>query len=220
MTAGGTAMTLDRHAYRYTGRMANEIEARWQTHWIENATFTVPNPGEAGFDAVRPKLYCLDMFPYPSGVGLHVGHPLGYIATDIYCRHKRMHGFNVLHQIGFDAFGLPAEQFAIEHGVHPRITTQRNIDTMVRQLKALGLSYDWSRELATTEPDYYRWTQWIFLQLYQSWFDTGQNRARPISELVETLRARGEWDNLGLAEQAEIKNTNSLFNFFGLCFPV
>ena len=109
------ATTSDTHPHRYTARMANEIEARWQAHWIEHATFTAPGPGDAGFDAARPKLYCLDMFPYPSGVGLHVGHPLGYIATDIYCRYKRMRGFNVLHPIGFDAFGLPAEQFAVEH---------------------------------------------------------------------------------------------------------
>ena len=204
------ATTSDTHPHRYTARMANEIEARWQAHWIEHATFTAPGPGDAGFDAARPKLYCLDMFPYPSGVGLHVGHPLGYIATDIYCRYKRMRGFNVLHPIGFDAFGLPAEQFAVEHGVHPRETTQRNIDTMVRQLKALGLSYDWSRELATTEPEYYRWTQWIFLQLYDSWFDAGRNMARPISELIETLRARGTWDDLGDAERADLLDEHRL----------
>ncbi len=129
------------------------------------------------------------MFPYPSGEGLHVGHPLGYIATDIYCRFRRMRGFNVLHPMGFDAFGLPAEQFAVEHGVHPRLTTERNIATMVRQLKALGLSYDWDRRVATIEPDYYKWTQWIFLQLYHSWFDPRVGKARPIDELSRGLES-------------------------------
>ena len=164
------------------------IERRWQNYWRDQGTFATPNPGQPGFDEKKPKFYVLDMFPYPSGAGLHVGHPLGYCATDIVARYKRMRGFNVLHPMGFDAFGLPAEQFAVEHGVHPRKTTERNISTMVRQLKTLGLSYDWSRELATIEPDYYRWTQWIFLQLYHSWFDTERNAARPISELVEKLR--------------------------------
>jgi len=167
------------------------IEARWQERWEKDRTFHQPNPGEPGFDRKKPKYYILDMFPYPSGVGLHVGHPLGYIATDIVARYKRMRGFNVLHPMGFDSFGLPAEQFAVEHGVHPRVTTQKNIANMLRQLKALGLSYDWDRELATTEPGFYRWTQWIFLQLYESWFDPDQNKARPIGELEAAL-ARAE----------------------------
>jgi leucyl-tRNA synthetase len=168
-----------RHGFRYTAALAAEIEARWQRRWEEERTFAAPNPGQPGFDPAARKLYVLDMFPYPSGVGLHVGHPMGYIATDIYCRYQRMRGCNVLHPMGFDAFGLPAEQFAVEHGVHPRLTTQRNIANMVRQLKALGLSYDWGRTLATTEPRYYRWTQWIFLQLHRSWFDPAERRARP-----------------------------------------
>ncbi|MHC4969404.1 MAG: leucine--tRNA ligase, partial [Planctomycetota bacterium] len=180
--------------YRYDARLANDIETRWQAAWEEQATFVTPNPGGPGFDASRPKFYCLDMFPYPSGVGLHVGHPLGYIATDIICRYKRMGGYNVLHPMGFDAFGLPAEQFAVEHGVHPRVTTESNIANMVRQLKVLGLSYDWSRRLATIEPDYYRWTQWIFLQLYNSYFDPAQQKARPIAELVERLRSQSRPD--------------------------
>ena len=165
------------------------IEKKWQTRWEERETFRVANPGDPGFDASRPKLYVLDMFPYPSGQGLHVGHPVGYIGTDIYSRFMRMRGYNVLHPMGFDAFGLPAEQYAVETGVHPRITTDRNVATFERQLKAFGLSYDWSRELATTDPGYYRWTQWIFLRLFDSWFDPGAGAARPISELVAELEA-------------------------------
>ncbi len=163
------------------------IEARWQRYWAENGTFRAPNPGDEGFDASKPKFYVLDMFPYPSGVGLHVGHPLGYIATDIVARYRRMLGYNVLHPMGYDAFGLPAEQFAVEHGVHPAVTTERNIANMTRQLKRLGLSYDWDRCIATTEPSYYKWTQWIFLQLYNSWYDRAANRARPIADLVNML---------------------------------
>ena len=177
------------HPFRYTARLANEIETRWQRYWHEHNTFAASNPGDPGFDPARPKFYCLDMFPYPSGVGLHVGHPLGYIATDVMCRYRRMRGFNVLHPMGFDAFGLPAEQFAVEHGVHPRVTTRANIDNMIRQLKALGLSYDWSRCLATIDPGYYKWTQWIFLQLYESYYDRDRNAARPISELIGRLEA-------------------------------
>ncbi len=163
------------------------IEERWQERWKERAAFRTLAPGDPGFDGSRPKFYVLDMFPYPSGAGLHVGHPLGYIATDIVARYKRMTGHNVLHPMGFDAFGLPAEQFAVEHGVHPRITTRANIDNMLRQLKRFGLSYDWDRELATIDPEYVRWTQWIFLQLFESWFDPGRNAARPIAELVARL---------------------------------
>ena len=147
----------------------NEIEPRWQRYWDEQRSFRAANPGEAGSEA--PKFYVLDFFPYPSGAGLHVGHPLGYIASDIMARFLRMRGLNVLHPMGWDAFGLPAEQYAIETGVHPRETTQQNITTYTRQLKMLGLSYDWDRELTTCDPDYYRWTQWIFLQIYNSWYD-------------------------------------------------
>ncbi len=163
------------------------IEARWQHYWEQQQTFAARNPGDEGFDPRQPKFYVLDMFPYPSGVGLHVGHPLGYIATDIVARYQRMRGKNVLHPMGFDAFGLPAEQFAVEHGVHPRITTEQNIANMVRQLKRLGLSYDWNRQLSTTDVSYYRWTQWIFLQLYHSWFDPTVQAARPIAELEADL---------------------------------
>jgi leucyl-tRNA synthetase len=164
------------------------IEARWQQHWQQHQTFATPNPGDETFDPAKPKFYVLDMFPYPSGVGLHVGHPLGYIATDIVARYKRMRGFNVLHPMGFDAFGLPAEQYAIETGIHPRVTTQQNIDNMTRQLRQLGLSYDWQRQIATTDPDYVRWTQWIFLRLWGSYFDPVQNKALPIEQLVAKLQ--------------------------------
>src|SRR6516225_9700392 len=143
------------------------IEPKWQKYWDEHATF------RAVRHADRPKLYALDMFPYPSGSGLHVGHPEGYTATDIVARYKRMRGFDVLHPMGWDAFGLPAEQYAIQTGTHPRETTLKNIDTFRRQLKMLGFSYDWAREVATTDPDYFRWTQWIFLQIFDSWYDAG-----------------------------------------------
>ncbi len=153
------------------------IESRWQAHWKQNATFRV------AVDPERPKLYVLDMFPYPSGEGLHVGHPAGYTATDTYTRYKRMRGFNVLHPMGWDAFGLPAERFAIKTGMHPAARTAQCIATFKRQLEELGFSYDWSRELDTTDPRYYRWTQWIFLQMWGSWYDAHMGRARPIEEL-------------------------------------
>ncbi len=146
-----------------------EIEPRWQRHWDEHTTFRAANPGAPGSE--RPKFYVLDFFPYPSGAGLHVGHPLGYIASDIMARFMRMRGYNVLHPMGWDAFGLPAEQYAVETGVHPRITTQSNIATYLRQLKMIGLAYDWGREIATCDERYYRWTQWIFLKIYNSWYD-------------------------------------------------
>jgi leucyl-tRNA synthetase len=165
------------------------IEAKWQAFWESNRTFRALVPGDEDFDASQPKSYVLDMFPYPSGVGLHVGHPLGYIATDIVSRHLRMTGHNVMHPMGFDAFGLPAEQYAIETGTHPRITTKANIQNMRRQLKALGLSYDWDRDVQTIDPEYYRWTQWVFLRLFHSWFDEKQNKARPVAELVAGLES-------------------------------
>ena len=171
------------------------IESRWQQQWDADQTYQTRNPDEAGFDPNAGTFYVLDMFPYPSGVGLHVGHPLGYIATDILARFRRMCGDNVLHPMGFDAFGLPAEQFAVEHGVHPAITTQQNIDNMVRQLKRLGLGYDWSRMISTTDPGYYRWTQWIFLQLYKSWFDPIKKQARSIAELQQSLEAEDYYVN-------------------------
>lgn len=183
-----------------------DIEKKWQQHWHENKTFKALNPGDAGFDAKKPKYYVLDMFPYPSGKGLHVGHPLGYIATDIVARYKRMQGFNVLHPMGFDAFGLPAEQYAIETGTHPEVTTQKNIDNMRRQLKDCALSYDWDREISTTDPEYYKWTQWIFLQLFNSYFDEQAQQAKPISHLIEQLKQDTElnWQGLSETEQEKV----------------
>ena len=162
-----------------------QFEPKWQALWQERQTFHAPNPGEPGFDPAKPKFYVLDMFPYPSGEGLHVGHLEGYTATDIIARYKRMRGFNVLHPMGWDAFGLPAEQFAIKTGQHPSVATVRNIQRFKNQLQKIGFSYDWAREINTTDPDYYRWTQWIFLKLYNSWFDPIKNAARPIEELIE-----------------------------------
>lgn len=159
----------------------SEFEPRWQQHWLNTGAFRAENPGSPGFDAARPKYYILDMFPYPSGDGLHVGHVEGYTATDILARFHRMQGYNVLHPMGWDAFGLPAEQYAIKTGQHPRVTTARNIDNFRRQLQAVGFSYDWDREVSTTDPGYFQWTQWIFLQLYNAWFNPATNRAEPVS---------------------------------------
>ena len=169
-------MSTQRKQYPFT-----EFEPRWQQHWLDSKAFHAANPGDADFDASKPKYYILDMFPYPSGDGLHVGHVEGYTATDILARFHRMQGFNVLHPMGWDAFGLPAEQYAIKTGQHPRVTTARNIDNFRRQLQAVGFSYDWDREVSTTDPGYFRWTQWIFLQLYNAWFNPSTRKAEPIS---------------------------------------
>ena len=165
-----------------------DIEERWQAYWEENKTFKVE------IDHSKPKYYILDMYPYPSGSGLHVGHPEGYTATDIVARYKRMKGFNVLHPMGWDAFGLPAEQYAMETGTHPAITTNKNCDTFRRQIKSLGLAYDWDREINTTDPKYFKWTQWIFIRLYNTWFDKEQQKGRPIDELTipEYIQQEGE----------------------------
>lgn len=179
------------------------FEPKWQQIWDERKTFKVSNPGEEGFDASKPKYYVLDMFPYPSGAGLHVGHPEGYTATDIVARFKRMNGFNVLHPMGWDSFGLPAEQYAIKTGQHPSVTTFQNIDNFRRQLKMLGFSYDWDREIATTDHEYVRWTQWIFLQLYNSYYNRELKKARPVSELEEQGLSREEIDQHRLAYVAE-----------------
>ena len=181
----------------------NEFESYWQKCWEENKTFSVPNPGDEGFDPDKPKYYVLDMFPYPSGSGLHVGHPEGYTATDIITRYKRMNGFNVLHPMGWDAFGLPAEQHAIKTGEHPRINTQNNVDNFRGQLKRLGFAYDWDREVNTTAPDYVRWTQWIFLKLYNSYFNEETRKAHPVSELEEKGFSREDIDARRLAFVAE-----------------
>ncbi len=163
----------------------NEIEAKWQKHWAEHQTFKATNQSD------KEKFYVLDMFPYPSGAGLHVGHPLGYIASDIYARFKRHQGFNVLHPQGYDSFGLPAEQYAIQTGQHPAITTKTNIARYREQLDKIGFSFDWSREVRTSNPDYYQWTQWIFIQLFESWYDVVESKAKPISALVELFAAEG-----------------------------
>ena len=181
----------------------DEFEPKWQARWDSEKTFRTPNPGEKGFDASKPKYYVLDMFPYPSGAGLHVGHPEGYTATDIVGRYKRMKGFNVLHPMGYDSFGLPAEQYAIKTGQHPAITTAANIETFRRQLKSLGFGYDWDREIATTDPEYVRWTQWIFLEIYNSYFCEETNTARPVSVLETKGWGRDEIDNVRLAFVAD-----------------
>ncbi|MFG2564509.1 leucine--tRNA ligase [Streptomyces sp. NPDC048567] len=201
--------------HRYTAAMAADIEARWQDFWDAEGTYEAPNPtGDLAGDpelAARPKKFIMDMFPYPSGAGLHVGHPLGYIATDVFARHQRMTGHNVLHTLGFDAFGLPAEQYAVQTGTHPRVSTEANIENMTAQLRRLGLGHDKRRSFATIESEYYKWTQWIFLQIFNSWYDTEADRARPIAELVAQFES-GEratpdgrdWSALSAAERADV----------------
>ncbi len=162
-----------------------DIERKWQSWWAENHTF------KAKEDASKPKFYVLDMFPYPSGAGLHVGHPLGYIASDIYSRYKRLKGFNVLHPMGYDAFGLPAEQYAIQTGQHPEITTNENVARYRKQLDRIGFSYDWDREFRTCDPDYYKWTQWAFLQMFDSWYCNSCGKAQPVAKLVEAFETSG-----------------------------
>ena len=181
--------------HRYTAELANTIEQKWQAYWRDNQTFYAPNPvgdlapqaSQGQAELPKDKLNVQDMFPYPSGVGLHVGHPLSYIATDVYARYNRMLGKNVLHTLGYDAFGLPAEQYAIQTGTHPRVTTEANIANMRRQLAMLGLGHDPRRSVATTDPEFYKWTQWIFLQIYNAWFDEDLQKARPIEDLVKDL---------------------------------
>lgn len=201
--------------HRYTAALAADIEARWQDFWAAHGTYEAANPGgDLAGDAeavARPEKFVMDMFPYPSGAGLHVGHPLGYIATDVYARYHRMTGHNVLHTLGFDAFGLPAEQYAVQTGTHPRVSTEANIENMRRQLRRLGLGHDQRRSFATIDPDYYKWTQWIFVQIFNSWYDPEAKRARPIDTLVQRF-ATGEratpdgrpWAELTESERADI----------------
>ncbi len=177
----------------------DHFESKWQDRWDTAQTFRTPNPGDEDFDASKPKYFILDMFPYPSGAGLHVGHPEGYTATDILGRYKKMNNHNVLHPMGWDAFGLPAEQYAIKTGQHPRITTETNVDNFRRQLKSLGFGYDWDREVNTTDPNYVRWTQWIFLQLYGSYFNEETQKAAPVTELEEKGWTREQIDEVRLA---------------------
>jgi leucyl-tRNA synthetase len=222
VTMSESETTADIPPFRYTAAMAGEIEPRWQAYWADNGTFFAPNPTGELADATHPragapKLYVQDMFPYPSGAGLHVGHPLGYIGTDCYTRYKRMAGFNVLHPMGFDAFGLPAEQYAVQTGTHPRTTTEANVERYRGQLRRLGLAYDNRRTFATTDPGYYRWTQWIFLQIFNSWFDPSARRARPIDELVAEFVAGARatpdgrpWAELTPVERREVVNGHRL----------
>ncbi|MFF7068261.1 leucine--tRNA ligase [Streptomyces pseudovenezuelae] len=201
--------------HRYTAAVAAEIEARWQDIWDAEGTYAAPNPkGDLAGDpelVAKPKKFIMDMFPYPSGAGLHVGHPLGYIATDVFARFQRMTGHNVLHTLGFDAFGLPAEQHAVQTGEHPRITTEAAINNMKSQLRRLGLGHDKRRSFATIDPEYYKWTQWIFLQIFNSWYDDEAKKARPISELVaafesgeRTVPGGRSWAALSAAERADV----------------
>ena len=162
-----------------------EIERKWQAEWAKRKTY------KAEVNSAKPKYYVLDMFPYPSGAGLHVGHPLGYIASDIFARYKRLKGFNVLHPMGYDAFGLPAEQYAIQTGQHPEKTTHDNVARYRSQLDRIGFSFDWDREFRTSDPDYYKWTQWAFLKMFGSWYDASLQKARPIEELVAAFEKGG-----------------------------
>ncbi|MFN2562753.1 MAG: leucine--tRNA ligase [Jatrophihabitans sp.] len=193
MTTGADSAS-DVPPFRYTAAMAQGIETGWQQRWADEGTYNAPNPSgpldeEFARVAIRPHAYVMDMFPYPSGAGLHVGHPLGYIGTDVYARYRRMRGDNVLHTMGFDAFGLPAEQYAIETGQHPRTTTYGNIEIFLTQLRRLGLGHDERRRVATTDPEFYRWTQWIFLQIFNAWYDPIADKARPVDELISELDA-------------------------------
>ncbi|WP_137722917.1 leucine--tRNA ligase [Prescottella subtropica] len=204
--------------HRYTADLAGRIETRWQDLWSERGTFDAPNPvGALKGDVPADKLFVQDMFPYPSGSGLHVGHPLGYIATDVYARYHRMQGHNVLHTLGYDAFGLPAEQYAVQTGTHPRTTTEANIANMQRQLRRLGLGHDTRRSVATTDVDFYHWTQWIFLQIYNAWYDTAAGKARRISELEaefasgeRVLEDGREWASLDAAARAAVLDSYRL----------
>ena len=175
-----------------------EIEKKWQAFWADHHTFKTET------DPSKPKYYVLDMFPYPSGAGLHVGHPLGYIASDIYSRYKRLKGFNVLHPMGYDAFGLPAEQYAIQTGQHPALTTEQNIARYRQQMDRIGFSYDWSREVRTCDPKYYKWTQWAFLKMFNSWYNPEKQKAEPIETLIEKFKAEGRWDGLTEKEQSDL----------------
>lgn len=221
--AGGVTgpNTADAASYRYTAELAGELEQRWQDTWQQRRAFEAPNPvgplagdlSEFGGDAPASskKLFVQDMFPYPSGAGLHVGHPLGFIASDVFARFARMDGSNVLHTMGFDSFGLPAEQYAVQTGTHPRTTTEANIERYLEQIRRLGLGHDERRRIATTDVDFYRWTQWIFLQIFHSWYDERQQKARPIAELIaefdsgaRTLDDGRDWAALSPAERDEV----------------
>ena len=182
-----------------------EIESRWQNYWRENKVY------HAEIDKNRKKFYVLDMFPYPSGAGLHVGHPLGYIASDIYSRYKRLQGFNVLHPMGYDAYGLPAEQYAIQTGQHPEVTTMQNIARYRSQLDKIGFCYDWDREIKTCEPEYYKWTQWAFIKMFNSYYDKDADKAMPISKLIKHFEEKGT-DGVNAASTKELEFTAERWN--------
>ena len=216
------AAGADMPPFRYNAELAQQIELHWQRRWQQDGAFHSPNPSgqlSGGFEAMRgrPKFYVLDMFPYPSGAGLHVGHPLGYIGSDVFGRFLRMSGHHVLHTFGYDAFGLPAEQYAISTGQHPSVATNLNVAIMRRQLQRLGLAHDTRREVATTDASFYRWTQWIFLQIFNSWYDAEQRRARPIADLLAEFEA-GErpvtegrsWADLSSGERSDIIDSHRL----------
>ncbi|MCA2264749.1 leucine--tRNA ligase [Mycobacterium marseillense] len=214
--AGAVQPDSDAPPHRYTAALAGRIEGTWQGNWARLGTFNVPNPVGSlapadGSPVPDDKLFVQDMFPYPSGEGLHVGHPLGYIATDVYARYFRMTGRNVLHALGFDAFGLPAEQYAVQTGTHPRTRTEANVVNFRRQLGRLGLGHDSRRSFSTTDVEFYKWTQWIFLQIYNAWFDTAANKARPIAELVAEFESGArrledgrDWATLSVGERADV----------------
>jgi leucyl-tRNA synthetase len=198
--------------FRYDARLAGEIELRWQARWDRDGTFQVTTPAPG-----TPKFYLVDMFPYPSGAGLHVGHPLGYIATDVFGRYLRMTGYQVMHPFGFDTFGLPAEQYAIDTGQHPAVTVAENAAIMRRQLRRLGLAHDRSREIMTSDPSYYRWTQWIFLRIFNSWYDPAAGRARPVADLIAAFAAGRRptpdgrpWPDLSATEQRDAVDAHRL----------
>ena len=214
--------STDAPAHRYSAELAQDLELRWQNWWDEHRTFETPNTAGPLADPETAagrgeKLFVLDMFPYPSGTGLHVGHPLGFIGTDVFARFKRMTGHNVLHAMGFDAFGLPAEQFAVEHGQHPAITTAENVATYRRQLRRLGLAHDPRRSVSTTDPEFYRWTQWIFSQVFNAWYDTDLDRARPIADLIAEFESGSRptpdgraWSDLSSGERADVIDDHRL----------
>ncbi|CPZ30587.1 Leucyl-tRNA synthetase [Mycobacteroides abscessus] len=215
-TQHATDDTAELPRHRYTAQLAGQIERRWQQTWADRGTFHVPNPVGSlaptdGTPIPADKMFVQDMFPYPSGDGLHVGHPLGYIATDVYARFHRMRGANVLHALGFDAFGLPAEQYAVQTGTHPRVRTEANIVNYKRQLGRLGLGHDSRRSFATTDVDFYKWTQWIFLQIYNAWYDEQARRARPIQELIAEFDSGTRtpsdgtvWEELSVGARADV----------------
>ncbi|MGV0048019.1 leucine--tRNA ligase [Mycobacterium colombiense] len=215
-SSGAAVPDSDAPPHRYTAALAGRIEGAWQENWAKLGTFNVPNPVGSlapadGSPVPDDKLFVQDMFPYPSGEGLHVGHPLGYIATDVYARYFRMTGRNVLHALGFDAFGLPAEQYAVQTGTHPRTRTEANVVNFKRQLGRLGLGHDSRRSFSTTDVEFYKWTQWIFLQIYNAWFDTAANKARPIAELVAEFESGArrledgrDWAGLSAGERADV----------------